>query len=78
MGHPVSTRFVASSAVAGSWLVALAIAGRPFWLAGLLGLAVVLVWAAPFLPATNRKHPEPAPAAPTISVVRPPEVGPGS
>ena len=45
-----------SSAV---WLVALAVAGEPVWLAVLLGVALVLVWASPFLLATNR-HPRPA------------------
>jgi hypothetical protein len=46
MGHPVSGPMIARSVVLGGYLVALAVAGRPVWLAVLLGVALLLVWTA--------------------------------
>ena len=56
MRHPHATRTAGRTVVVAIWLVALAVAGEPAWLAVLLGGALVLVWASPFLLATNR-HP---------------------
>jgi hypothetical protein len=71
-----SVRIVGRTVVLGGWLVALAVAGRPAWAAVLLGVALVLVWASPYLLATNRRSParRPAPARP---LVEPSEAGPG-
>jgi hypothetical protein len=77
MSRSVSTRFVASSGVAAIWLLVLAIAGRPLWLAVLLGLAVVLVWLSPFLLASNR-HRLAAPATATAPLAEAPELRPGT
>jgi hypothetical protein len=66
MAHPIPVRTVGRTAVVGSWVVILAVAGRPPWLAVLLGLVLVGVWASPLLSATNRQlalpvvGPEPA------------------
>jgi hypothetical protein len=75
MGHPVSTRTVGRTVVVGGYLVAVALAGRPAWLAVLLGVTLVLVWAAPLVlaPPPYRSAAVPAP----IPVVRPKEAGPG-
>ena len=50
-----STRTIGRTVVLGTWLLALAVAGRPVWGAALLGVALVLVWASPYLLATNRR-----------------------
>jgi hypothetical protein len=76
VGHPLSTRLIARTAVVAGFVVVLAVAGRPGWLAALLGLSLVLVWAAPFLLASNRR-PVPDPAAPVLPLVEPEEAGPG-
>jgi hypothetical protein len=55
---PLVTRAVGRSAVVLGYLVALAVAGRPVWLAALLGVALVLVWASPLL-MTRRRRPWP-------------------
>ncbi|MGY1604009.1 hypothetical protein [Geodermatophilus sp. SYSU D00815] len=55
MGHPLSTRTAARTAVVGVYVVVLAVAGRPGWLAALLVVLLAAVWAAPFLLATNRR-----------------------
>ena len=55
MQHPHSTRTTGRTAVVAVWLVALAVAGEPFWLVVPLGLGLVLVWASPYLLATNRQ-----------------------
>jgi hypothetical protein len=62
--HPHSTRTVGRTAVVTAWLVALAVAGEPFWLAVPLGLGLVLVWASPYLLATNRQAAVRRPAVP--------------
>jgi hypothetical protein len=54
MPSPIPVRTVARTAVVGSWIVVLAVAGRPIWLAVLMGLVLVGVWAAPLLSATTR------------------------
>jgi hypothetical protein len=65
MGHPVTTRAIGRTVVVGLYLVALAFAGRPIWLAVLLGVALALVWAAPLLLAPPRSRPSAAaPSAP--------------
>ena len=55
MTDPLVTRTVARSVFVAGYLAALAIAGRPAWLAALLGVALVLVWASPLL-MTRRRH----------------------
>jgi hypothetical protein len=65
MGHPVTTRAIGRTVVVGLYLVALAFAGRPIWLAVLLGVALALVWAAPLLLAPPRSRPSAvSPSAP--------------
>jgi hypothetical protein len=65
MGHPVTTRAIGRTVVVGLYLAALALAGRPIWLAVLLGVALTLVWAAPLLLAPPRSRPSAAaPSAP--------------
>jgi len=72
-----SVRIVGRTVVLGGWLVALAVAGRPGWAAVLLGVALVLVWASPYLLATNRRSPARRPATPARPLVEPSEAGPG-
>jgi hypothetical protein len=55
MGREPSIRTVARTAVVTTWLVVLAVAGRPAWAGVLLGVVLVLVWAAPYLLVTNRR-----------------------
>ena len=55
MTSPIPVRTVARTVVVGSWIVLLAVAGRPVWLAVLMGLVLVGVWAAPLLSATTRQ-----------------------
>lgn len=72
MRHPLSTRTIGRSTVVAAWLVALAIAGEPFWLAVPLGLALVLVWVSPYLLATNRQSAVRRPAGrPAVEPGRP-------
>ena len=77
-----SVRTVGRTVILGGWLVALAVAGRPAWAAVLLGVALVLVWASPYVLATNRRFPArwPAPRRPAPrprTLVEPGEAGPG-
>ena len=60
MGHPVTTRAIGRTVVVGLYLVALALAGRPIWLAVLLGVALALVWVAPLLLAPPQSRPSAA------------------
>jgi hypothetical protein len=53
--HPHTTRTVGRTVVVAVWLLALAVAAEPAWLAVPLGLALVLVWASPYLLVTNRR-----------------------
>ncbi|MGY1808697.1 hypothetical protein ACI8AF_15120 [Blastococcus sp. SYSU D00669] len=69
MGHPLTTRVVARTVVVGGYVLVLAVAGRPGWLAALLGLLLVGVWAAPFLLATNRR-PADTRGESTVTVIR--------
>jgi hypothetical protein len=70
--HP-STATVGRTVVLGTWLVVLAVAGRPAWRAVLLGVALVLVWASPYLLATNR-----LPSTRSRSRLEEEGIGPGS
>jgi hypothetical protein len=54
MRHPHTTRTVGRTVVVAAWLLVLAVAGEPAWLAALLGAALVLGWASPYLLVTNR------------------------
>ena len=49
MGHPVSIPTISRTVVVGAYAVALAVAGEPIWLAVVLGICLVLVWAAPLV-----------------------------
>jgi len=49
MGQPGSGAMIGRGVVVGAYLLALAVAGRPVWLALLLGVALLLVWVAPQL-----------------------------
>jgi len=75
MASPPTARAVGRTAVVGSWLVVLAVAGRPVWLAVALGLVLVGVWASPLLTATTRRAVLPA-QRPHLAV-EPREAGPG-
>jgi hypothetical protein len=55
MGSEPLVRTLGRTAVVGAWLVVLAVAGRPVWAAVLLGVVLVLVWAAPYVLETNRR-----------------------
>jgi hypothetical protein len=68
MGHPVTTRAIGRTVVVGLYLVALAFAGRPIWLAVLLGVALALVWAAPLLLAPPQSRPSAASGSASPSV----------
>ena len=39
-----------------TWLIVLAVAGRPVWAAVLLSAVLVLLWASPSLLETNRRR----------------------
>jgi hypothetical protein len=67
-----STPTVGRTVVLGTWLLVLAVAGRPVWGAALLGVALVLVWASPYVLATNRRS-----SARSRSRVEPGEAAPG-
>jgi hypothetical protein len=78
MRHPHTTRTIGRTVVVGTWLVALAVAGDPTWLAVLLGAGLVLVWASPYLLVTNRQlaaHGRPSRAR---SAGRPGSAGPAA
>jgi hypothetical protein len=61
MASPIPVRTAGRTAVVSTWLAVLAVAGRPVWLAVLLGFVLVGVWASPLLSATNRRAVVPAP-----------------
>jgi hypothetical protein len=75
MSHPIVVRTVARTAVVGTWVLVLAVAGRPGWLAALLSLALVAVWASPLLSVTGRRAMLPV-ASPELAV-EPREAGTG-
>jgi hypothetical protein len=56
MERPVSTSTIGRTVVVAGYLVALALAGRPAWLAVLLGAILVLVWVAPLVLAPPRRR----------------------
>jgi len=58
MSREPSIRTVGRTAVVAVWLLVLALAGRPVWAGVLLGAVLVLVWASPYLLATNRRPAE--------------------
>jgi hypothetical protein len=66
MGHQVTTRAIGRTVVVGGYLVALALVGRPLWLAVLLGVALALVWAVPLLLAPPRSRPSAASASASV------------
>ena len=76
MASPIPARTAGRSAVVSVWLAVLVLAGRPVWLAVLLGVALVGVWASPLLSATTRRAVLP-PAEVPEPVVEPREAGPG-
>ena len=80
MGHPTSTRTYARTAVVAVYVVALALAGRPGWLAALLGVPLVAVWAAPLLLVTNRRRRPAEARRPVVAepAVEPQEAGPAA
>lgn len=49
MARPVSTATIGRTVVIGGFVLALALVGRPVWLAALLSLVLVTVWAAPLV-----------------------------
>ena len=55
MQPPPSTPVAGRTVVLGTWLLVVAVAGRPAWVAALLGISLVLVWASPYVLATNRR-----------------------
>jgi hypothetical protein len=55
MQPPPSTPIAGRTVVLGTWLLVLAVAGRPAWFAVLLGMSLMLVWASPYVLATNRR-----------------------
>lgn len=57
MARPMSSGTVGRTVVVGGYLLALAFAGRPVWLAVLLGIGLALVWAAPIVLAPSRHRP---------------------
>jgi hypothetical protein len=72
MASPIPVRAAGRTAVVSTWLAVLAVAGRPVWLAVLLGLVLVGVWASPLLSATTRRAVVPTPDL----AVDPREAGP--
>jgi hypothetical protein len=63
MGHEPPVRTAGRTGVVATWLIVLAVAGRPVWAAALLSAVLVLVWAAPNLLGTNRRRARPRPRA---------------
>lgn len=65
MGRPWSTATTGRTVVLSAYLVALALVGRPAWLAVLLCACLLLVWAAPLAgaPALRRRTTGASPGA---------------
>jgi hypothetical protein len=55
MGREPSVRTAGRTAVVATWLLVLGVAGRPLWAVLLLGSALLLVWASPYLLVSNRR-----------------------
>jgi hypothetical protein len=72
MQPPPSTPIAGRTVVLGTWLLVVAVAGRPAWVAVLLGISLVLVWASPYVLATNRRS-----SVRSRSLAAPREAGPG-
>lgn len=66
MDRSMSVRTTGRTVVVGGYLVAVAIAGRPVWLAVLLGMTLGLVWAAPIVlaPRGTARPPSGRPSGP--------------
>lgn len=56
MDRKLSTATIGRTVVVGGYLLALVLVGRPVWLALLLGVVLVGVWAAPVVLAPPRRH----------------------
>jgi hypothetical protein len=76
MTEPITTRIIGRTVVLGGFVVALAVAGRPVWLAVVLGVLLTLVWAAPLVLNSERHHRTAAVVPGTVPVVAPEEPGP--
>jgi hypothetical protein len=75
MRDPHTTRTIGRTVVVAGWLLVLAVAGDPAWLAVLLGVVLVLVWASPYLLVSSR-HPATRRAnEATVTVWRGPATG---
>ena len=70
----MSVRTTGRTVVVGGYLVAIAVAGRPVWLAVLLGICLALVWAAPVVLAPPRHR---SPAVSAMLVAEPKDARPG-
>ena len=55
MGAEPSIRTIGRTVVLATWLLVVAVAGRPVWAGVLLGVALLLVWASPYLLVENRR-----------------------
>jgi|tagenome__1003787_1003787.scaffolds.fasta_scaffold19588932_1 hypothetical protein len=75
MASPIPVRAAGRTAVVSTWLAVLVVAGRPVWLAVLVGLVLVGIWASPLLSATTRRAVLPAQAP--APAVEPREAGSG-
>jgi hypothetical protein len=78
MRHPHAVRTIGRTAVVASWLVLLVVAGEPTWLTLLVGAALVLVWASPYLLVASRRERRAGPAVPPSPVVAPRTTGPAT
>jgi type IV secretory pathway TrbD component len=78
MRHRHATRTIGRTVVLASWLLALAVAGDPNWLAALLGVVLGLVWVSPYVLATNREPLVRRPPARALPAVEPGSAGPAS
>jgi hypothetical protein len=75
MRDPHPTRAIGRTVVVAGWLMVLAVAGDPVWLAVPLGAALVLVWASPYLLLTNRRPAARRAGEASVTVWRGPTTG---
>ena len=68
--HPLSARTIGSAVVVAGYVVVLAVAGRPVWLAVLLGLVLLSVWVAPLMLSPPRRGTAPRRTVVGRTVVR--------
>jgi hypothetical protein len=78
MRRPHAVRTIGRTAVVACWLVVLTIAGEPTVLTLLVGAALVLVWASPYLLVANRRDRMADGAVPPSRVVAPRTTGPAT